>query len=62
MACQSLLDGTVTLLSASCTPAELAFACEVVAPISKRACRLPASSGGSRLHPLFTHIGDSYEQ
>ena len=39
MVCQSLLDVTLyplTLLSASCTPAELAFACEVVAPVSKR--------------------------
>jgi hypothetical protein len=60
MVCQSL--SRLTLSPASCTPAELAFACLAFAWITKRACRLPPFGGGSRLRPLPFNIGDSYEQ
>ena len=30
-------------------------------PYLSGTCRLPAQGGGSRLRPLLTHIGDSYD-
>jgi hypothetical protein len=59
MVCQSL--SSMTLSPASCTPAELAFACLAFAWITKRACRLPAVAGAVAFTLCLTLIGDSYE-